>query len=180
MVLQRCIQKAKILSGASHLSRKEARFSGLSTEAIDLRRLFDSFRTESGAVILIYSKKEERLLFVSNSIRQLLGWSRERFIGDFSTLIGDSGPLWRHALLKLQSRPEAQLSFTIKTKSGKEKLISCALGIIPEGVFVDHIVGVLYVSSDKLSLGSGEKLSGRGEVASAPSKNARAPIATST
>lgn len=148
MQLQCCIEKAKKLTGASHLVGKDSRFSdlGVDSYAIDLRRLFDSFRNESGAVILLYSQKESRLLFVNNSVRNLLGWSPEKFVADFTQLIKEGTPDWRHALAQLQAKEETQARFLVKTKEGEDMLVNCYLGMIPDGVFANHIIGVMYSS----------------------------------
>lgn len=146
MQLQRCIDKAKTLTGASHLAGPSSRFLDLSVDsyAIDLRRLFDSFRNENTCGILLFSKQENRLLFANNSIKTLLGWSPDRFVNDFSQIIHESGPDWKHALLQLQTKNETQVRLLAKAKSGEDVLVQCYLGVIDEGVFAGHIIGVMY------------------------------------
>lgn len=148
MQLERCIDKAKKLTGASHLAGSSSRFLDLSVDsyAIDLRRLFDSFRNENSCGILLYSQQEQRLLFVNNTIKTLLGWSPERFVSDFEQIIRQSAPEWKHALTQLQGKNETQARLLIKAKSGEDVLVQCYLGVVTEGVFAQHIIGVIYTN----------------------------------
>lgn len=144
--LQKFLEQAKKLTGASHLGGKSSRFLDLSVDsyAIDLRRLFDSFRNETSCAVLFYSPGENRVLFVNDQIKGMLGWSPEKFVKDFDALVGASHAEWRHAIRLLDSQGEAQTRLTIKNKDGEEALLHCYLGKIASGAFEKHVIGVLY------------------------------------
>lgn len=144
--LHKCIEKAQKLRGVNHLGGATSRFSTISLEhyAIDLRRLFDSFRNETSCTVLIYSLTEKKLLFVNNQIKNSLGWSPEKFVKDFHNLIHKGKREWKQSLENLKHSPESQSRLLFQTKSGKERLVHCHLGVVPKGAFANHVIGVLF------------------------------------
>ena len=144
--LQKCVDIAKKLTGASHLATESSRFLDLSLDshAIDLRRLFDNFRNEHTCTIMLYTQKDERMLFVNNQVKGLLGWSTDKFMKDFSQLIEPTLAEWKHALKQIQDKNEIQVQLLAKNKNGEEIPLHCYLGKIPSGAFENHIIGVLY------------------------------------
>lgn len=149
--LQKSVEVAKSLTGASHLSSGEgSRFRDLSMDsyAIDLRRLFDSLRSETSATILLYSQKDGKLLFVNNQIKGLVGWTPETFVKDFPQLIQSSFAEWRHAVSRLADQPEVQVQLVTRSRSGTEVPLHCYLGIIPDGAFSGHVIGVVYPAEE--------------------------------
>lgn len=143
--LKRCIDIAQKLTGARHLTGHSPRFQDLSTEgyALDLRRLCDSLRSENSSAILLYSQKEEKVLFVNNQIKNLLGWSPEKFTQDFPNLITEGKEEWQATLRKLTGHNPNALSLTLKSKTGENKRLHVLLGLIPTGIFKTHVVGVV-------------------------------------
>ncbi len=145
--LQKSLDVAKKLTGASHLSDGESsRFRDLSMDsyAIDLRRLFDSLRSDTQATILLYSQKEGKLLFVNNQVQGLAGWTPEKFVKDFPQLIQSSFAEWKHAIGQLSEQSEVQVRLLTKGRDGGDLPLHCYLGVIPEGAFSGHVIGVLY------------------------------------
>jgi uncharacterized protein YhaN len=144
--LHKCIDVAKKLTGASHLAGNQSRFLDLSVDsyAIDLRRLIDSLRNENAATILLYSIKENKLLFVNNQIKTLVGWSPEKFMKDFPNLIQEGVSEWKHAVKSLPEKGEANIRMILKTKNNENAVVHCVLGEIPDGVFKDHVVAIFY------------------------------------
>jgi hypothetical protein len=144
-LLKRYIDIAQKLTGASHFGGEESRFRSLTANsyALELRRLCDSLHMERIGIILLYSQKEDKLLFASNQTKELLGWSSDKFIQDFQSLIQEGSADWKHALLQLASRNETQVRMQIKVKSGASLSIQCQLGIIPTGIFKGHVIGVI-------------------------------------
>lgn len=144
--LKRCIDIAQKLTGARHLAGDSSRFRDLSVDgyALDLRRLCDSLRSETSGMILLYSQKEDRLLFVNNQVRDVLGWSPEKFVQNFPALSVDGLTEWKRGLLRLSGTPQVGFPLTLKTRNGEEKTVHCQLGSIPTGIFKTHIVGVMY------------------------------------
>lgn len=143
--LKRCIDIAQKLTGASHFGIS-SRFRDLSIDsyALEQRRLFDSLHSENSSLVLVYSQKDDKLLFVNNHSKNLLGWSPEKFIQDFPDLIQTSLGDWKKALSSLSTTPETQIRLLIKTRSGQEQPIQCHLGVIPTGIFKNHVIGVLF------------------------------------
>lgn len=144
--LQKCIEKAQKLKGIHDLGKKDSRFSDLSLNhyALDLRRLFDSFRNENSCMVLIYSPKEKRLLFSNNHSKNILGWSPEKLIKDFHSLIKKGRAEWSEALDRLKTCKESQARLLLQGRSGQDVLLHCHLGLIPSGLFSQHVIAVLF------------------------------------
>ncbi|MGM0440233.1 MAG: hypothetical protein ACQEP8_03860 [Chlamydiota bacterium] len=152
ILLRRCIEKAEKMLSSRHLSNQRGRYLSISPEeyTLDLRRLFDSYRTESSSVIVIFSPEDNGLIFSNNAIRGLLGWGAERFVKDFFQLIQEGGDVWYQAVLNLQNaagveaKKGQQIQLLMKSKSGEDILVRALLGMISEGAFAGRIVAVLY------------------------------------
>lgn len=141
--LERYIGIAQKFTGADHLGYvggKGPRFSDSSSYAIDLRRLFDSFRDETTGLLLIYSPLEQKLLFVNNFVKHLLGWPPEKFLKDFSQLVEMGYKEWGDAIERLSSVREAQTKLVIRGKNGDKILFTCTMGVIYQGPFTNHVV----------------------------------------
>ncbi len=152
MLLQKCIKTAENFLGAGHLASQNGRSLRLTSDsyAIDLRRLFDSYRSEYSSVVLMYSPEENRLLFVNNQIRGLLGWNPERFVKDAFKIVQKGGSEWRQAVIDLQrcnvdeAKKGKQVRLLMKTRVGEDLLVRCYLGRITVGIFSNTIIGVMY------------------------------------
>jgi hypothetical protein len=138
LLLKRCTQIAQRLPGAHYYGADPSHY------AIDQRHLFDSLRNENSGVIFVYSQQENKLLFVNHQIKQVLGWSSEKFTCDFPHLIQEGLEEWKTALNKLSTSYETQTRLMIKSKQGQEVLLQCHLKVIPTGLFKSYILGVLY------------------------------------
>ena len=108
------------------------------------RRLFDSLRNEKSALIVVYSSKDQKVIFGIKSQKHC--WD-----GVLKNLWLISLPFcmkgmneWRKALSSLASVPESQARLLAKTKQGQEALLNCQLGIIQTGLFRNYIIGVFY------------------------------------
>ncbi|MCB1135218.1 MAG: hypothetical protein KDK78_03015 [Chlamydiia bacterium] len=144
--LQKCIDTARRLTGATHLSGTNGRLLDLSSDsyAIDLRRLFDSYNSESACPVFLYSKREDKLLFVNPQITSLLGWSPDKFTKDYPSLVTEGWTDWKRALKEVTADKPQQMRLLMKTKSGDDLLTHCNIGMIPNGAFAGHLVGVIY------------------------------------
>lgn len=145
-LLKKCISMAQKLTGANYHGNESSRYREFSTSyyAIDQRRLFDNLRSELGALIIVYSQKENKLLFVNNESKTLLGWSPEKFVTDFYTIVHEGINDWRKALSTLASASDSSARLLAKTKQGQEIVLNCQLGIIPTGLFRNYVIGILY------------------------------------
>ena len=143
--LKRCIDIAQKLTGARHLAGDSSRFRDLSADgfALDLRRLCDSLRSEQSSMILLYSQREGKALFVNDQVRGLLKWTPDKFVQNFPGVISD-GKEWRAALQKAASGQRSETLLAMKTRSGEETTVRCLLGSIPTGIFKTHLIGVFY------------------------------------
>ena len=138
--LHRYIEKAEHLTGVDHLGYlggKSPRFLDLSIEgyAIDKRRLFDSFKDETGGVVFIYSLAEKKFLFVSPGVKELTGWSQEKFMKEFARLVVRGYPEWDEALGKFKAMKELALRMGILNRAGEAQTVDCYMGLIGKGDF---------------------------------------------
>ncbi len=144
--LKRCMDIAGKITGANHFEAANSRFKEwhIDNYALDLRRLFDNFRAESSSTIFVFSQKDNRLLFVNNQAKHLLGWTPEKFIQNFSEIIEESLQDWNRSISKLSSQSETTSQLTMKNKSGQSIPVNCHMGMISSGLFKNHIIGVIY------------------------------------
>jgi hypothetical protein len=144
MVLKRSLDAAQRISGYHFL--KSQRFKDLPLEnyALDLRRLFDHFQNEAEGILFVYSHKEEKMLFVTDQINKLLGITPERFLQNFQEVIQEGKDNWNRAISQLSFKSEAKVTLPMKTKKGEEIEVICVLGIIPTGIFHNHVLGVFF------------------------------------
>lgn len=146
LLLQRTVKRAETFTGATHLAAKsKARYLDLSDSfAIDLRRLFDLLRDETSAIIIIYSQIEEKVLFANNMVRTLLGWSPEKFVKDFLSVLGPAGAHeWKRALSKVIAQGEISFSLSLQNKQGLESPFQAYVGVVTSGPFAGHIIALL-------------------------------------
>lgn len=144
--LKRCIDIAQKLTGATHFGTT-SRFRDMPIDnsfALDQRRLFESLRSEISSMILVYSQKEDKLVFVNNQSKTMLGWSPERFIQDFPQIMLNGMTEWKRGLIALAGKPEVSIQLNMKTRTGQDQQVDCLLGTIPTGLFKGHVIGVLY------------------------------------
>lgn len=144
--LKRCIDIAQKITGSHHLTGYNSRFRdlGMDSYTLDLRRLCDNLRSENSCTVFVFSPKENKLLFVNNQIKDLLGWSPEKFQQEFSSIIEEGLIEWRDSLSQLNAHNQTKTRLVMKQKVGQELLIECQLGLIPTGVFRHNVVGILY------------------------------------
>lgn len=146
LLLKRSLQTAQSLTAAHYMPGRSGRFRDLSLESltIDLRRLFDRLRHESGGVVCVYSRAEHRLLFANERVRALFGWSPERFVKEFQTLIAGGVREWEEAVHNLRAGHERQLRLVVRSKTGSEVLVHSLLGLVPQGAFEGHVIAIFY------------------------------------
>lgn len=144
--LRRCLDIAQKITGSNRFHGQLTSFLDSPSDGftIDLRRLCDSLRSENNSCILLYSPKENQLLFANNQVKVLTGWSPEKFVQDFFYILQDSAREWRQGLSSLSMKSEAQIKLSLKTKNGQDIPVRCHLGLIPTGIFRHHAIAVLY------------------------------------
>lgn len=146
MLLRRCVNTAEKLLGHSYYGSESSRYfePSLPHYTIDQRRLFDVLRNENGAVVFVYSQRDDKMLFVNNQVKTLLGWSPEKFVSEFFAFLADGQTAWQEAMHQLSSDNEAQARLLIKSKEGQDVIAQCQLGTISAGLFKNHVIGILY------------------------------------
>jgi PAS domain-containing protein len=144
--LRRCLDIAQKLTSAVHYGMGTSRLRDLPVDnyALDFRRLSDSLRSENNCAVMLFSQKDSRLLFVNDVIRNLLGWTPEKFTQTFSDIIQPSADVWREGLVQLYSKNEVSLQLILRGKSGEDIHVNALLGNIPTGVFRNHSICILY------------------------------------
>ncbi len=145
-LLKKCLDTTQQLTGAYYCANEASRYREFSSSyyAMDRRRLFETLRGETRAMLIVYSQKEQRLLFVNNASKSILGWTPKKFIAEFSSIMQVGMSEWTKALHTLNTAPEAQARLLAKTRDGQELLLHCHLGVVSSGLFRHHIMGVLY------------------------------------
>lgn len=153
--LKRLLDLAQRITGTSLFS-SSPRFRELPLDnyTLDLRSLFDRLKEVNASTIIVYSLKENKLLFVNDQIKELLGINPEKFIHQFQENIQLGYAEWQEAIRQLSFKNEAKTTLQLKTRTSQEINVECMLGIVPTGIFRNHIIGLLY----KLSLSSSHKL----------------------
>lgn len=144
--LKRCVDIAQKITGANHYTSRLSRLKDLPMDnyALDLRRLFDSLRSENSATVIVYSQKENKLLFVNNQVKGMLGWGSDKFIQSFSEIIEEDTESWKNLVSQLAYKNDSKARLLMKSKSGQSFPVNCHLGVIPTGIFRSNILGVLY------------------------------------
>lgn len=144
-LLKHCIGIAHKLMGTNYYGSETSRYwEFIPHYTIDQRQLFDNLSNENGGLIFVYSPKESRVLFANSQSKNLLGWSSEKFLQDFNSLLQEGNSDWKNSVNLLTSSSESQTRLLLKTKNGKEILMNCHLGLIQSGLFRSYIIGVLY------------------------------------
>ncbi len=143
--LKRCLEIAQSMTGASHYGNT-SRFREFSAGhfALDQRRLFDRFRTEENSTIFVYSQTDNKMLFVNDRVKLLLGVTTERFVQGFGEIAAPGLQSWHEALQQLTFRNEVHLHLPLKTRFGEEVVLECLLGIVPTGLFRNQVIGILF------------------------------------
>lgn len=140
-LLTRCINIAQKMTAGYHVS--SVRHLSSDPYAFDLRRLSDALRHEMGALIVVYSPKEERVLFSNAESKSLLGLSPEEFSQDFNDYIDTGFSQWKGGVRQLLTKSEVSLLIDFQTKNHDTVPLKVLLGAIPTGVFRSLVIGVL-------------------------------------
>ncbi|HEV8051288.1 MAG TPA: hypothetical protein VGP47_02255 [Parachlamydiaceae bacterium] len=146
--LKHCLDIAQKIKGSQRFGSQIYSFmdSPADSFSLDLRRLCDRLRSETQSVILLYSPKDNQLLFASNQIKTLTGWSPEKFVQNFSELLVDESE-WKQGVGSLAMRSEAEIKLHLRTRSVPNLCVNANLGMIPTGIFRNHTIAVLYPTS---------------------------------
>jgi hypothetical protein len=143
--LKRCLDIAQKFTVSNRFNSQINTFldSPSDSFALDLRRLCDSLRSEKNSTVMLYSPKENKLLFVNNQVRALTGWSPEKFVQSFQTILYDDST-WKQGISSLSMRSEAQVKLSFKAKTGQDVTANAHLGMIPTGIFKHHTIAIVY------------------------------------
>lgn len=141
-LLKRCIDIAQKMTGGY----RSTSMNSLSATpyAFDLRRLADALRLESGALIVLYSPKDERILYASREAKALLDVSPEKLSVNFDQILQESSVLWKGAMAQLLTKSESCLALTLNSKNGTQISLQALLGPIPTGIFRSLVLGIIY------------------------------------
>jgi hypothetical protein len=149
-LLQRCIDIAQKITGASYYnSSSAARSRDLPSDhyAFDLRRLCESLRSESGGMILIYSQKDHKPLFVNDSVKEFTGWTADKFLMNFAEIIQPSQGAWSNVLQQMSFKNQVVQNLHLKNRNGSDNEFKAEIGLIPTGVFRNNLIVVFNVAS---------------------------------
>ncbi len=146
LLLQRCIDMAQKMTGSQYLGYRGSRMGEYGSQAytLDLRHLFERLRMEGGGILIVYSRQEGKVLYVSEEVRDWLGWNAEKFAQNFPFLVQEGYEGWERALSSISQTKEVSVELILKTKNGDDTTVRCQLSLIPTGLFKGYLLGVLY------------------------------------
>lgn len=136
--LSRFVDRAEQFTGANHLG---SRFLKGSSYTIDLRRLFDQLKEERGGVVFYYSVEEKKILFASNGAKNLLGYSPEKFITNFGTIVKAGQRIFYEALESIETTK--RLPLLLISRAGEERKVECEMKLIQKGPFAGNVMGMI-------------------------------------
>lgn len=148
MQLKKCVNMAQKLTSNQFASSSRFRDLSIDNSALDQRRLFESFRSETSCLIIMYSMKEREVLFANDMTKPILGWDPEEFVEGFNKLIHRGREEWQNAIISLSHQQEAHFQLSMRTRSDEVVTLECGLCLIPTGAFKNHAVGVMYSLSN--------------------------------
>ena len=142
--LKRCIDMAQKIMASQKFGSQLYSFLESPTDhySLDMRRLCDRFRSETKGVILLYSPTEHHLLFASNQIKDLTGWSQEKFTQNFKEILVNENA-WKKSINELLTANEIQIELALKSRSSLPVTLKAHLGMIPSGIFRNYIIAVI-------------------------------------
>ncbi len=143
--LKRIVDVAQRMTGLSPFGI-QSRFKNLPLDnyALDLRRLFDRLQEINNTVIFVFSLKENKILFVNEPIKKLMGIIPEKFIQSFPDLLQGNQSEWNEAIRQLTFKNEAKFNFLLKNRQGEDIAIEGLLGGIAMGIFKHTLIAILY------------------------------------
>lgn len=145
LLLKQCIEAAQKITGVCQLqTTKRQKAISMDPFTLDLRLLFDSLRDEQGALISVVSLRDNKLIFANNQTKPLLGYSPEKFVQDFFSII-EEPIVWNQAIENLATRSEVAIKLHMQSKNSDALLTSCHLGAIPTGIFRGLAIAVTYL-----------------------------------
>lgn len=145
--LKKCLELAESLEGSSRLYAEATGTSSefpIEMQTLDLRRLADLFRSEANQPLLLYSPSRGKLLFASDQIAELLGWSKEKTLNEFFSIIQKGKVEWEQAVMSLNQEQESHARLVLRTKSGQDLLLYCQMGRIKTGIFSNQVIALFY------------------------------------
>lgn len=144
-LLKQCLESAQKITGVCPLkTSKRQKALAVDYFTLDLRLLFDALRDEQGALISVVSLRDNKLIFANNLTKTFLGYSPEKFVQDFLTIIEEEHE-WNRAIENLSTRNEVIIKLSMKSKNNEIMLTSCHLGSIPTGLFRGLAIAVTYL-----------------------------------
>lgn len=146
--VRKYISIAENFKGAETLGNKNGlgrRFLGIGYDnfSLDLRHLFESFRDETSGIVFIYSLAENKMLFANNFVKTALGYSSDKFVNEFPSLVAGGAIEWNGALQKILAGSDQKFKLLLNTKTKKEMLFQGLIGPIKTGPFANHAIGIL-------------------------------------
>lgn len=142
LLLRRCLDLAQRVSTGY---RSASQNISADPSALDLRRLIDALKEESGALVLLYNPTEKKMLYASKEGRNMVGWAPESLAHDFAAIAEEGLPFWDSAISQLATKPQSSLVLGLKTKGGDEIAFNALLGSVSNGVFRGYVIAVLYL-----------------------------------
>ena len=142
--LNRCLDIAAKITGTYPFpSDSHVRHTSFDN-ALELRHLFELLRAETGCMVIFFSPRDNKLLFANPHVKDILGWSSDRFVNQFHEIIEPGAVEWRKGISSLSVNVHAQLPLAVKASDGKTIRLQCTMGLVSSGLFRHSLIGILY------------------------------------
>lgn len=149
LLLKRCFEKARKIAAPTYYTPQHAPFGHVAATShpLDLRRLCDSLRGEASAAIILFSPKEEKVLYASDPVQAVTGISSNSWKAEGHDLLQQHLPDWKSLIHRLPTHGE--LLYPVNFIGEDTLLHPCQLylGSIPGGLFRNYVIGVFFAET---------------------------------
>lgn len=145
-LLKRCTQIVQKISTGYRASTLRS-FSA-NPYALDLRRLVDALKGESGALIIAYAQKDRKIIFASKESKEYLGHIPENLMQDFEEILDEKISIWDHAVEQLLTKQECKVELPFKGKNQELISLHGVMGSISTGVFRSLVLAIFYLPTN--------------------------------
>lgn len=143
IAISQALEIAIEMTSANHLSKSSPALFSSSHYAIDIRKFSDLLHSEITFPAFLYSPEESKFIFITRPIRSLTEWPADAFQTQLNEkLLGEDRTLINQ-LHESNSKGKGSLEIDFITKSGETVRLIFKMERIPEGVFENHLVGVI-------------------------------------
>lgn len=144
--LDHFVDTAANISGVQQLHGIPSHLYDLPSDnyALELRRLCENLNMENRYIVFLHSPRENKILFVNDHVKSILGWSPDKFMQQFSDIIPKGNDELQNAASHLSANREAVCSMQAKSINNELFRLNCHLKVINSGTFRNHNICIMY------------------------------------